>query len=778
MKRRTIDLSALNFVVTDNQTIQMTKDKEIQANTITVIKRDGSIEPYMPEKMYKVVLWACSGNHNLAQELLKDTEIKIYDKIKISDLFEELIKTAVNKISLLYPIWENVSAKFFILKLYKESYGDIEYPHFHDVVKKGVSSKIYGKESFSTYTDEDYAEIDSFIDQTRDFLFNYKGLYFMNDKYCLNLSKNKKLELPQISYMRVATFLMHQEKYDRNNWVKRLYDQISNHNFTLASPIMLNSGTLNPQLSSCVLNKTDDDSHSITGTGQNLAIYSKFKGGTALDITSLRAKGSYIEGNQGRSSGPVPFIQFYERIMKAWNQGSTRPGACAIYFQWWHLDVQDLIVLKSNGGTDENRARGLKYAIKLNNLFLNRIESDEEISLFDPLDTPDLIGLYGEEFEKRYVEYENKVGIRRTKLKARDLWFKIMKERTETGNLYMFHEENVNERSQTNRYINSSNLCTEILQPSEASKLKEESIYKNESGEYVIKKEYKAGEIALCNLASVNLYNYYYMTEEEKDESICVLMRAMDNSIDVARYPVKEGKHSNMMNRYVGIGVLNKANLLASLGIDFDSQEALEKTHEIMDELAYRITKWSMNLAKERGSFRTFKDTKWAKGHVPVMDANKEALKLTKYQPDMEKWKTLGQEIAIYGLRNALLMAIAPTATSGKAVNATESIEPVQNFFYKEDGTVTIPTLAPNFKQNGAYYKKAFDCDQLMLIKHAAIHQIYLDQSQSVNVYFKRPDSLLELSTIHYYGFKLGLKTFYYVKSMKAGEEEICESCS
>ncbi len=255
-------------------------------------------------------------------------------------------------------------------------------------------------------------------------------------------------------------------------------------------------------------------------------------------------------------------------------------------------------------------------------------------------------------------------------------------------------------------------------------------------------------------------------------------MRGLDNTVDVATYPVLEGKHSNKTYRYLGIGVLNTANYFASQGFCVDSQEALEKTHEIFDKLSYEIIKASMELAKIKGSFKNFEQTKWSEGLCPIHLANKNPLKLTKYQPDMKKWDALGQEIKKYGLRNAQLMAIAPTATSGKAINATESIEPIQHFVYKEDGKINLPTLVPNITKNWKYYKTAFDCDQYMLLKAAAIRQMYLDQAQSINIYFKKITSLTDFALFHIYGFSLGIKTFYYTKTSKEQAEEICESCS
>ncbi len=755
-------------------------DETIEASDIKVIKRNGSIEPYDVEKMRRVCLWACDGVEAYCEMLLSSTRIKLYDKIKIAHVYDELIKSAANKISRMHPQFEKIAAKLLLLKIYKDGWNikKTRYPNYLEVVELGIKKKKYNQAIFGAYSEEELAELGNYIQQERDFLFTYKSLYIFNEKYCLNSTKTIKLELPQHAYMRIALSLFRDEpKQIRLQLVKDMYDILSQHLVTVATPIMLNAGTINQQLSSCVLSQVGDNTHSIMDTAKQVATYSKYKGGNAVDFSNIRSSGSFIVGNDGFSSGPVPFIKIFESTVKAFNQGSTRPGACAIYFPWWHYNFKEMIVLKSNTGTEENRARQLKYSVKINDLLIKRTLRDEDVTLFDPKDVPDLLNTFGEEFEKKYIEYEQKAGIRKQVLPAKDVVALIFKERAETGNIYLFHEENVNKATLLNRYVNSSNLCCEIVLPSRYSSLNKEIVYHQDSKTDLIISETKAGEIALCNLSSINVYEYMKLNEEEKEKVVNTLVRALDNTIDVATYPVKEAEITNKNYRYLGIGVLNMANYLADKKIVIDSQEALEETHKIFDKLSFRIIDASNKLAQVKGSFPRFAETEWAAGIVPIMKANKKALALTKYQPNMKKWEELGERIKNTGLRNAQLLAIAPTATSGKAVNATESIEPIQNLFYKEDGKINLPTLVPNI-QNWKYYKVAQDCDQYMLIKAAAIRQMYLDQAQSINVYFKKITSLKEFSLFHFWAFELGIKTFYYCKTLKEELEEICESCS
>lgn len=747
---------------------------------VMVIKRDGRKEVFKPEKMRKACMWASDNKDFMADELLRDTEIKLHKEVHIKDMFQQLIITAVNKISMLQPQWEDVAAKLELMKIYKETYNiskSSEYPSMTDVLHKGLEHKIYDKVTVHSYTTEEINTINEAVQPERDEIFNYKGLVTFFDKYCLNYSKTRKLELPQHSYMRVAMALMVNEQ-DKVKRVIELYDAISQHQYTAATPIMLNALTPGQQLSSCVLNTLDDDSHSILDTGKNLGIYSKFKGGTALDISAMRAKGGYIEGTQGYSSGPVPFMKYYESIMKAWNQGGKRPGALAIYFNWWCLDVEDILSLKSNGGTDENRARGLQYALKMNKYLIDAWINDEDVTLFDPKDVPDLVGKVGEEFVTLYKQYENKSTVRKKVVNARELWEKVFKERSETGNIYLMHEENVNETSMLNRYIGSSNLCTEIVLPSRPSQTISEELVTMEDGKKHIVKRYTAGEIALCNLSSINAEKWFYMTEDEKWQLIRTLVRALDNTVDVANYPVKEGKNSNLMYRYLGVGILNQTNYLALKEIVIDSQESAEEQDKLWDEISYMIISVSVELAIEKGKFPNFHETEWSKGILPIHKANKNAFKLTEYEVDWDKWNALAEKVRTFGIRNAQLMAIAPTATSGKAVNSIESTEPVHDFFYKEEGTITVPTVVPNFRKNNAYYKRSFDCDQKALLKNAAVRQKWIDQAQSVNVYIQKPDSLFEMAKLHVYGFHYGMKTFYYLKQQKESEDYVCESCT
>ena len=747
-----------------------------------VIKRDGRVEPYSVDKLRKVLLWAADNQEALVEDILQAISIRINDKIKIEKLYDEVIQTVSNKISPLYPSYDTIARNLYLQKIYKEFYNikrtDGDYPSYSSVVKKGISAGIYSAEVFSYFSGEELEILGSFIDQSRDSLFTYGGLVLFVDKYCKRYSKHKYLELPQHVYLRIAI-----QKYykttDENKLAKiaQTYDMISNHYYTEATPKMLNSGTKNAQLASCVLMTPADDAWSINHTGNNMGLFSKFSGGLSIDISHLRTIGSSVLGNNGQSSGKIPFIQFYEKVVCAYNQGSSRPGAAIIYFDWWDYESPELIMLKDAGGKDDQRARKLKYAIKWNRTLTRKFLNNEEVILFNPLETPELITAIGEEFDHWYEFYSNQPGIMKRKINARDLAFLIAKVRSETGNLYIYYKDNVDEQRMGETPVYSSNLCCEITIPSSPSMLKSQRLLSDFSNptENILEQIITPGEIGLCNLCSVNLYKWYALSFEQKLALAMIIVRGMDNDIDYQFYPVKEGELANRSRRPVGIGVSNYANLLASQKLSWSSEGARQFTHELFEELTYCFLFASSILAKERGKYSTIGHSMWAKGLVPyalslLPDNLRYPLKLD--------WNALRSHIMTYGVRFSYHFAIAPTQTSGLAISSTEGIDPITELFTVKSGTYDIPYLAPNLVQNRQYYENAFDIDNKDIIELAAIRQAFLDQSQSVSLYYKTTNSASEIINDIIYAESLGVKTLYYLHAAKSDTKDICESCS
>ena len=662
--------------------IELTKDKKH-----IIIKRDGREEPFNEEKLRKVINWATEDKEVFANKLLEGLNIKINDKMKIEVLYDELINTAVNMISPLYPVYDTIAEKLYLMKIYKETCGLKKigsYPHIKNLLKKGIKYKIYDKDIIKLFSDKELDKINSMIEPNRDLLFTYKGLAIFYKKYCKNIG-NKKLELPQITYMVAAMFSFYNDYYkgenkdkleiskaERLKYIKKTYDMLSKHEVTFATPRIANSMTIKAQLASCILNTPDDDTWSLNQTDGNMALYSKFSGGIAYDASYIRAAGSAIQTNRGRSDGPVPFIKRVEQTISSFNQGGVRKGACVVTFPWWHLDVLDLIMLKDAGGTEDTRARKLVYSIRISNIFRERVNKDGYVTLFDPKETPLLNEEYGEKFDVAYMYYESKSAIRKKKVKAKDLLFQILKVRQETGNLYLTFVDNINEQNMVNKFVGASNLCQEIVIPSYPSKLIDEKYVINEDGEYEIIQRKKSGEIGICNLVSVNLMSWVTFDEEKKKSFCYTLLRGCDNIIDTQFYPVKEGEIANKKNRPIGIGVINYANLLASNKLRYTDKEALEFTNQVFDDLYYHIYEASNKLAKERGPYKTFNESKWKDGltpfHISLLNNHKNNILDVKL--DKEKWDKLAEEIKTSGVRFSFHGAIAPTATSGKSVSA------------------------------------------------------------------------------------------------------------
>jgi len=436
-------------------------------------------------------------------------------------------------------------------------------------------------------------------------------------------------------------------------------------------------------------------------------------------------------------------------------------------------------MLKDEGGTEDKRARKLQYSIKLNNLFIDRVINDEEITLFDPKVVPELIEAHGENFDKFYLEYENKPGIKKIKIKARELAYLISKVRNETGNLYCFFDDNANKQTPFNDYINSSNLCQEIMLPSKGSVLKNSKLIQEIDKDNNIKiVEEREGLISLCNLSSIVLNNWINKSEEEKEQIVYYLLSAHDNEIDTAMYPVKEGEIGNKLNRPIGIGINGLAFIFAQQNVKFSDEASNKVMFDIMEDVAYHIYSASNKLAKERGVYKNYFNHKWSKGWLPIDEFRDEFLKYADNN-QKQRWEELRENIKQHGVRFSVHIAIAPTATSSNIAvgGTTEGIEPIKNHISVKNGTYTQIQLAPRLRELGMNYELAWDIPNERLLKLAQIRQIFIDQSQSVNTYTDNPNSAYETFKDIKVASDLGLKSLYYL-NIKKQEQEECFSCS
>jgi len=767
---------------------------------VKVIKRNGRNELFNDLKVLRILDWASNGNRGIVEQIYKAVKKQIYDGITTKEINELLFKTALQLINPLVPEIDEVARNLLLMMIYKESHNipvfpsdRVRYPDYKEFVKKSIEMGLYSNEIFGSFTDEELEELGRTINPQYDLNFSTKGLYILMKKYAIWIrDKNgrniKYWELPQHTYMRVAIqhFWQERNRKKRLEKIKQKYKYLAEHYQVDATPKMLNSGTTIPQLSSCVLMTIDDDTFSILETAKLMGVYSKYSGGLAVDVSRIRARGSLIRGNRGVSNGTIPFIKIFESVVSSFNQMGLRKGACAVYYPFWHMDVEDLVMLKDTGGSEELRARKLQYAFKWYRVFTKRILEGKDITLFDPKEVQKLNETWGDEFERLYIEYENRADIRKKRINSLDLVARLIKQRVETGNIYIAFIDNINEQRLDGTPVFMSNLCTEVVIPSQPAKFIGEK-YNEKRNAIDISKQ---GRIGLCNLSSIDLVKWSKLSDKEKREFILNLLEGFDNLIENQYYPVKEAEIQNKEYRPIGIGVYNYALLLAEKGVDFISDDAKEITHNIFEDLLWYILWGSSELAKERGTYKYFEYSKWKEGLTPIDVSilhNRVGDKRKDLNRELKKdWDYIKERLVKYGVRFSYHLSIAPTNTSAKVVNALEGIEPPLNTFIIDEGTYTIPTIVPNLKKYRIWYMKnrAWDIPPKTLIELASIRQKFIDQSQSLTLYYKNPAQLTMSQLLEdiIYAEMLGLKTLYYLKTQKSNginenDDVICESC-
>ena len=700
-----------------------------------VVKRDGRTEPYDSNKMRAVLMWACQDKEYLVDSILEAMEIRIYNKIDISTLFDEVMDTVYNMISRLTPQYEDVLKRLYIQKTYKELWNikRNEYPTLKQYFKEFSGE---GKELINpNLTEAEMVKLDAAIKPERDLLSPYLGLTVFFEKYSV-----RGKELLQHGFMRMA--IQPYVNYTSADRIKKIitrYNNLSLGYYTEATPKFKNSLKHKFYGASCCVHKADDNTESINAVTSDIGQYSRADGGNALDISNWRASGSKI-GLSGKSSGPIPFIKKIEAAVNAFNQNGSRPGICITYYQWWHADIMSLLPLMDEGGKENQRARNLKFTVKLNRLFLRAIESDSNVYLFDPKIVPHLNNLYGKEFDKAYnkaVEDKLYTSI----LPARTIALSIAKERLETGNLYVMFIENVNENTPFKQMIHSSNACTEIFLPTVATKFNKPKLVTDIStGEVSTQIDNTTGLTALCNLSSINVDKWIEMSSQQRIAMAKDLLEASDNLIDLQSYPTPEGEVFNRNYRAIGIGMNNLAYAFAKRGIKFTDEKAKGLMLKISKSINEVFNKESYELAVKRGSFAWFNKTK--------LDSPR---------------------------RFATLFACPPGATNALIIGATEGTEPVSKLLSEKTGTYSSKQLVPELDTLGMNYQLANEIPTKTLYDLAAIRQEYLDQGQSINTYAKDPSSAYEVINDIIYAESIGLKSLYYLQSNTALEE--CESC-
>ncbi|HIP54756.1 MAG TPA: ribonucleoside-diphosphate reductase subunit alpha, partial [Sulfurimonas autotrophica] len=728
---------------------------------ITVIKRNGRTEPLDITKIQKYTSAAVKGLANVSQsELEVDAQIHFRDGITTKEIQETLIKTAVDKIDIDAPNWTFVASRLFLFNLYHQVNGFTGYCSLREYFEKCEKE---GRILLGLKEMYDIEALEKHIKPERDLQFNYLGIKTLYDRYLIKDKDSNPIELPQHMFMAIAMFLAQREE-NRQEWAIKFYDMISKFEVMLATPTLSNARTPRHQLSSCYIGSTPDNIEGIFDAYKEMAMLSKFGGGIGWDWTQVRSMGSFIDGHKNAAGGTIPFIKITNDIAIAVDQLGTRKGAIAVYLEPWHIDINDFLDLKKNSGEERRRAHDLFPSLWLNDLFMKRVEEDAIWTLFDPYDTRDLTNLYGEAFNKRYLELEQDESIIKEKIKAKDLWKKILTSYFETGSPFLCFKDNANRANPNDHYgiIRSSNLCTEIFQNTEPNHYKIKFIFENgesisyEEDELVtvdsgitkpakkvtaldslgglpifaVEKEKIDGATAVCNLASINLSRIN--TKEDIDRIVPTAIRCLDNVIDLNFYPVEKVKRTNMRSRSIGLGVMGESQMLAEAGIMWGSQEHFDKIDEIMEAVCYNAISASSDLAVEKGSYPEFEGSKWSKGIMPQDHANAEVINLvdrgglfaSKYA-----WDELRAKVKKQGMRNGYLMAVAPTSSISILTGTTQAIEPVFKRKWSEENlSGLIPVVVPNLSpETWSYYTPAYELHQTILIKAAAIRQKWID---------------------------------------------------
>ncbi|MDF1880970.1 ribonucleoside-diphosphate reductase subunit alpha [Sulfurimonas sp. MAG313] len=768
---------------------------------ITIIKRNGRSEPLDITKIQKYTAASVKGLSGVSQsELEVDAQIMFRDGITSKEIQQALIKTAVDKIDIDAPNWTFVASRLFLYNLYHSVNHFTGYCKMSEYFKRGEAE---GRLLLGLKEMYDLDALDAYIKPERDLQFNYLGIKTLYDRYLIKDKDANPIELPQHMFMGIAMFLAQREGDNKQEWAMKFYDMISTFEVMLATPTLSNARTPRHQLSSCYIGSTPDNIEGIFDAYQEMAMLSKFGGGIGWDWSQVRSIGSYIDGHKNAAGGTVPFLKITNDVAIAVDQLGTRKGAIAVYLEPWHMDINDFLDLKKNSGEERRRAHDLFPALWINDLFMKRVQEDSIWTLFDPYQTKELTVLYGEEFEKRYMELEQDDDIVKEKIKAKDLWKKILTSYFESGSPFLCFKDNANRANPNDHYgvIRSSNLCTEIFQNTNPNtykiKLKfeegdfisynEDEMIKVDSGItkpankvtaldsidgrqiFIVEKEKINGDTAVCNLASVNLSRIN--TKEDIERIVPIAMRALDNVIDLNFYPVEKVKRTNLKSRSVGLGVMGEAEMLACQGISWGTQEHFDKIDEIMESVSYNAISSSMKIAKEKGAYPEFKGSKWSRGIMPMDHANAEVINLVDrgglFASNYD-WDELREEVKKHGMRNGYLMAIAPTSSISILTGTTQAIEPVyKRKWFEENLSGLIPVVAPKLSPDTwSYYTPAYDLNQTILIKAAAVRQKWLDQGQSLNIFITLDKASGKyLNEIYMLAWKLGLKSTYYLRS-------------
>ena len=740
---------------------------------IRVLKSDGSKVEINLDKIHKMVHKACKNITGVSESSVQmNSGLQFYDGITTKDIQKILVKSASDLISLENPNYQFVAARLLLFGIQKQVFNtkwkDSEiYPPLKDIIQRNIDIGVYDDDILKWYKEEELDQLDKYIKHSRDLTFTYAGLQQIVDKYLVqDRSSGIVYETPQFMYMLIAMTLF--KKYggelgDKLEYVKKYYDAISQFKINIPTPIMAGVRTPLRQFASCVLVDTDDTLDSIFSSDTAIGKYVAQRAGIGINAGRIRGLGSRIRGGEVQHTGVIPFLKKFESTVRCCTQNGVRGGSATVHFPIWHQEIEDILVLKNNKGTEDNRVRKLDYSIQLSELFYKRFLANEEITLFSPHEVEGLYDAFGTpEFDELHEKYERATSIPKTKIGARELFTSLLKERAETGRIYIMNIDHCNTHSSFTDKVNMSNLCQEITLPTNPI----QHIDGN-------------GEIALCILSAINIG----IVKEEELESLCDLsVRGLEELIDFQEYPVKAAEMSTIARRSLGIGYIGLAHFLAKNKVRYGDKESLQLVHDLTERFQYFLLKSSNNLARINGACIDFDRTKYAEGQLPIDHYKKEVDELVKPVYKMD-WEQLRKDIRIHGLRHSTLTAQMPSESSSVVSNATNGVEPPRDYLsVKKSKKGTLKQVVPQYSILKNNYTLLWDMpDNIGYINIIAVMQKFFDQGISGNWSYNPenyengevPVSVMARDMLTTY--KYGWKTSYYQNTMDGKKEDVVE---
>jgi ribonucleoside-diphosphate reductase alpha chain len=740
------------------------------SNGTKVVKRNGLIESLDLDKMHLMVEEACKGLAGVSASQVEMTSgIQFYNGISTQEIQEILIRSASDLINLDHPNYQYVAARLLLFAVRKQLYGRMkELPTLEDHIVTCVNAQVYDSEIFNKYSKEEIERVNSWIDHDRDYLFTYAGLRQVVDKYLVqDRSTGGVYETPQFMYIMIAlTIFAEYPKETRMSYVRRYYDAISKHKINIPTPIMAGVRTPLRQFASCVLVDTDDTLDSIFSSDMAIGRYVAQRAGIGINAGRIRGINSKIRGGEVQHTGVVPFLKKFESTVRCCTQNGIRGGSATCFFPIWHQEIEDILVLKNNKGTEDNRVRKLDYGIQLSKLFYERFIQDGEITLFSPHDVPGLYDVFGlDKFDELYVKYENDLNIPKKKVKAQDLILDLLKERAETGRIYIMNIDHCNSHSSYKDQITMSNLCMEITEPTTPIQ------HIDDDGPQ---------EIATCILSAINVGKV--KSDEELEELCNLSVRSLEEIIDYQNYPVKAAENFTKRRRSLGIGYIGLAHYLAKLGMKYDSQEAWDAVHSLSESFQYYLLKASNQLAKEKGHCEYFGRTKYADGILPIDTYKKDVDQISSITLEHD-WENLRTSILEHGLRHSTLSAQMPSESSSVVSNATNGIEPPRGYLsVKKSKKGPLKQIVPQYQSLKNNYTLLWDMSSNRgYINIVAVMQKFFDQAISGNWSYNPenyPDNEVPVSVMAQdllTCWKMGWKTAYYQNTYDIKTDEVVE---